>query len=183
MKKELFSLMLLVSTIAGYAQKPISFSKVIQKEGMTAQQLYEASKNWFARTYVDSKVVMRDDNPGKELTGKGKLVFSTNIMYSSIQGYIGYLIDIQFKDGRLKFTMSDFRHDPSHEAKYDNHMGVLVDSLPKDLKNIGIEGMNRKASYKYYFKNGVPLCEKRFNELSKSLEEFINKREETKDDW
>lgn len=183
MKKVLFTLMLLVSTMACFAQKPLSFSKVIQKEGMTAQQLYEASKNWFARTYVDSKAVMKDANPGKELTGKGKLVFPTNMMYSSIQGYIGYLIDIQFKDGRLKFTMSDFRHDPSNEAKYNNHMGLLVDSLPKDLKDIGIEGMNRKAGYKYFFKNGIPLCEKQFNQLSKSLEEFIDKREETKDDW
>ena len=165
------------------AQKPLSYTKVIQKEGMTAQQLYESSKNWFSRTYVDSKAVVKDENPGKELTGKGKLVFSTNMIYSSIQGYINYLIDIQFKDGRLKFAMSDFRHEPAREAAYDNHMGVLVDSLPKDLKKIGIEGMNRKASYKYYFKNGIPLCEKQFNELSKSLEEFIDKREETKDDW
>lgn len=183
MKKILFTLMLLASTIACYAQKPISFSKVIKKEGTTAQQLYDASKNWFSRTYVDSKAVVKDENPGKELTGKGKLVFSTNMIYSSIQGYINYLIDIQFKDGRLKFAMSDFRHEPAHEAKYNNHMGILVDSLPKDLKDIGIEGMNRKASYKYYFKNGIPLCEKQFNELSKSLEEFIDKREETKDDW
>ena len=183
MKKVLLTLMLFVGTITCSAQKPLSYTKVVQKEGMTAQQLYEASKNWFARTYVDSKAVMRDATPGKELTGKGKLVFPTNMIYSSIQGYIGYLIDIQFKDGRLKFTMSDFRHDPSHEAKYDNHMGILVDSLPKDLKEIGIEGMSRKASYKYYFKHGVPLCEKQFNELSKSLEEFIEKREETKDEW
>ncbi|WP_081819323.1 DUF4468 domain-containing protein [Prevotella sp. HUN102] len=180
-----FRLLLLMAFVAFTcsAQKPLSYSKVIQKEGMTAQQLYEASKNWFARTFVDSKAVMRDATPGKELTGKGKLVFSTNMMYSSIQGYIGYLIDIQFKDGRMKFTMSDFRHEPSHEAKYDNHMGVLVDSLPKDLKDIGVEGMNRKASYKYYFKNGIPLCEKQFKELSESLEEFIDKREESKDDW
>lgn len=176
-------LMMVIVAIACNAQKPISYTKVIQKKGMSAQQLYEASKNWFARTYIDSKAVLKDENPNKELTGNGKLVFSTNILYSSIQGYIGYLIDIQFKDERLKFTMSDFRHEPSHEAKYNNHMGVLVDSLPKDLKEIGIVGMNRKASYKYYFKNGIPLCEKQFNELSKSLEEFIDKREETKDDW
>lgn len=170
-------------TLACSAQQPLSFTKVISKEGMTSQQLYDLAKNWFSRTYVDSKAVLKDENLGKELTGKGKLVFKTNMMYSSIQGYIGYLIDIQFKDGKLKFTMSDFRHDPDHEAAYNNHMGVLVDSLPKNLKDIGIEGMNRKASYKYYFKNGTPLCEKQFNDLSKSLEEFIDKREAGKDDW
>lgn len=182
MKRLRLLLMALVALTCN-AQKSLSYTKVIQKEGMTAQQLYEASKNWFARTYVDSKAVLKDETPNKELTGKGKLVFSTNMMYSSIQGYIGYLIDIQFKDGRLKFTMSDFLHDPNHEAKYNNRMGLLVDSLPKDMKEIGIEGMNRKASYKYYFKHGIPLCEKQFNELSKSLEDFIDKREKTKDEW
>lgn len=183
MKKLLFTFALFLCTVACLAQKPLTFSKVIQKEGLTAQQLYDATKNWFARTYVDSKAVLKDENPGKEITGKGKLVFSTNMLYMSIQGYIEYLIDVQFKDGRLKFTMSDFRHEPAHEAMYNNHMGVLVDSLPKNLKEIGIEGANRKAGYKYYFKNGIPLCEKQFNELSKGLEEFIDSRKQVNNDW
>ena len=183
MKKSLLILIALVGSICSFAQKPLEYSTVIKADGLTAQQLYDITRNWFSRTYVDSKAVIRGDNPGKELTGKGKLVFPTNMIYSSIRGYIGYLIDVQFKDGRMKFTMSEFRHDPDHEAKYDNRMGILVDSLPKDLKTIGIEGMNRKASYKYFFKNGVPLCEKQFNTLRKSLEEFVEKREMTKDEW
>ncbi len=183
MKRIRILLLTALVAITCNAQEPLSYSKVIKKEGMTAQQLYEASKNWLARTYVDSKAVIRDDNPGKELTGKGKLVFSTNMMYSSLQGYIGYLIDLQFKDGRMKFTMSNFHHEPTHQAKFDNNMGLLVDSLPKDLKDIGIEGGNRKTCYKYFFKNGIPLCEKQFNVLSKKLEEFLDKREETNDDW
>lgn len=52
--------------MACFAQKPLELSEVIKADGLTAQQLYEISKNWFARTYVDSKDVMRDDNPGKE---------------------------------------------------------------------------------------------------------------------
>lgn len=184
MKKFLFTSVLLLSTIVCLAQKPLTFTKIIQKDGLTAQQLYDATKNWFARTYVDSKAVLKDDNPGKEITGKGKLVFPTNMLYAALEGYIGYLIDVQFKDGRLKFTMSDFRHDPSRRAMFDNNLGVLVDSLPKDLKEIGIDGANRKAGYKYFFKNGKPLCENVFTELSSSLEKFIDQREvETKDEW
>ncbi len=184
MKKVLLTLILLVSTIMCFAQKPLTFTKVIQKDGLTAQQLYDLTKNWFVRTYVDSRAVLKDENPGKELTGKGIIPFNTNMIYSSLEGHIKYLIDVQFKDGRLKFTLSDFCHDPIREALYNNHLGVLVDSLPKDLKEIGIEGANRKAGYKYFFKNGKPLCESAFEELSTSLENFVDKREvKTKDEW
>lgn len=165
------------------AQQPLSYTKIIHKEGLSAQQLYEISKNWMARVYVDSKVVMRDDNPGKEITGKGKFEFLTSKLYSSIEGHIGYIIDLQFKDGRLKFTMSDFLHERSHKAQFDNDMGILLDSIPKDLKEIGIEGMNRKACYKYFHKHGVALCKIHFDDLSKMLEEFIDNRKDAKDDW
>lgn len=184
MKKLFFTCILLVSTIMCFAQKPLTFTKVIQKDGFTAQQLYDATKNWFVRTYVDSRAVLKYENSGKELTGNGNIPFKTNMIFSSIEGHIKYLIDVQFKDGRLKLTLSDFRHDPIHEALYNNHLGVLVDSLPKDLKEIGIEGANRKAGYKYFFKKGKPLCESAFEELSTSLEKFVDKREvETKDEW
>lgn len=184
MKKLFFTCILLVSTIMCFAQKPLMFTKVIQKDGFTAQQLYDATKNWFVRTYVDSRAVLKDENPGKELTGNGNIPFNTNLIFSSLEGHIKYLIDVQFKDGRLKFTLSDFRHDPIREALYNNHLGVLVDSLPKDLKEIGIKGANRKAGYKYFFKKGKPLCESVFEELSTSLEKFVDKREvETKDEW
>ena len=183
MKKTILTCALTVCTFATFAQKPLELSVVIKADSIPAQTLYELTKNWFAQTYVDSKAVLKDDNPGKELTGKGSLVFAVGMMYSSINGYIDYLIDVQFKDGRLKFTMNNFRHRPDHTAAFNNYMGVLVDSLPKDLKTIGITGMNRKACYKCFFKDGLPLCKKRFEELSTSLKAFIAKRELTKDDW
>lgn len=108
-EKVLFTLMLLVSTMTCFAQKPLELSEVIKADGLTAQQLYEISKNWFARTYVDSKDVMRDDNPGKELTGKGMTKLEiNNLTYTGMSGYIGYTIDLQFREGRLKLTLSHF---------------------------------------------------------------------------
>lgn len=66
MKRFNLLLMMAFVAIACSAQKPLELTEVVKAEGLTAQQLYEISKNWFARTYVDSKAVMRDDNPGKE---------------------------------------------------------------------------------------------------------------------
>lgn len=184
MKRIIVLLLCICFTLCGYAQKPLMFSVVIRKDGADAQTLYDLTRNWFAQTYRDSKAVLQDQNSGKELTGHGSISFSNNnLKYSSINGYIKYLIDIQFKDGRLRFEMSNFTHEPLENAIFNNHMGLLVDSLPEDLKDIGIEGANRKACYKYYYKNGKPLCEKEFNDLSSDLKSFIEKRDAVKEEW
>jgi hypothetical protein len=183
MKKFILTCAMIACSLVATAQKPLSFTTIIQADGVSAQTLYDLTKSWFVKTYIDSRSVLKNENPGKELTGTGSLVMDVGMMYLSIKGYINYLIDVQFKDGRLKFTMNDFRHKPDHEALFNNNMGILVDSLPKDLKTIGIEGVTRKSCYKYFFKNGTPLCEKQFKRLSESLKAFIEKREDTKDDW
>lgn len=187
MKKVLFTLMLLVSTMTCFAQKPLELSEVIKADGLTAQQLYEISKNWFARTYVDSKEVMRDDNPGKELTGKGMTKLEiNNLTYTGMSGYIGYTIDLQFREGRLKLTLSHFFHEPTKKVMYDNKMGVVLDSLPDDLKSLG--GRFEKSSFRMYYKafhkRALPICKKAFSDLVTSLKGFVDKREvETKDEW
>lgn len=166
-----------------YGQRSLELSVVIKQDSMTAQELYEATRNWFAETYVNSKAVLRDENPGKQITGKGSIPFNCSMMYSSINGYIEYLIDIQFREGRLKLTTKNFTHSAGHKAMFNNNMGVLVDSLPSDLKTIGITG-SQKSTYKYYFKHGTPLCKETFDEIAESLKTFLNKRQVTnKEDW
>lgn len=187
MKKVLLTLMLLVSTMTCFAQKPLELSEVIKADGLTAQQLYDISKNWFARTYVDSKAVMRDDNPGKELTGKGKTKLEiTALAYSGMSGYINYTIDIQFREGRLKFTMNNFYHEPTKKVMYNNDMGAVLDSLPNDLKSLGgrFEKSSYRTSYKGFHKRALPVCKEAFDKLVTNLKQFVDKREvESKEDW
>ncbi|MDU2330027.1 MAG: DUF4468 domain-containing protein [Prevotella bivia] len=187
MKRFNLLLMMAFVAIACSAQKPLELTEVVKAEGLTAQQLYEISKNWFARTYVDSKAVMRDDNPGKELTGKGKTKLEiTTLAYSGMSGYINYTIDIQFREGRLKFTMNSFYHEPTKKVMYDNDMGAVLDSLPDNLKSLG--GRFEKSSYRTYYKGfhkrALPVCKEAFDKLVTSLKQFVDKREvETKDEW
>ena len=182
--KLLFLLTLTCMSFIGFAQKPLEFSIVIRQDSLSASDLYESTKSWFAETYANNKAVIRDDNPGKQITGKGSIPFKASTIYTSISGYIEYLIDTQFREGRLKLTMRNFTHTAARKAMYDNDMGLLVDSLPSDLKDIGISGANRKTSYKYYFKHGKPLCEETFVEIAESLKSFLKKREaDTKEDW
>ena len=141
MKKVILSVILACFTIIGVAQKPLSFSTVIYKEGVDAQTLYNYTKNWMVQTFKDSNSLL--EQAGEEITGKGKITFSTNMQYSSIKGFIEYSVNVQFKDGRLKLTMGSFTHKPEIVAYFNNDMGILVDSLPKKLEEMGITGVNR----------------------------------------
>lgn len=179
MKKFLLLLFSVCFTIMGYSQNPLLFSKVINQAGVDSLTLYNLTKNWMAQTFKENALI---EQPGKEITGKGTMDFPTNMVYSSIKGTIEYSVNVQFKNGRIKFTMGSFTHNPEIVAYFNNNMGILVDSLPKNLKDMGITGSNRKACYKYYFKHGVPLCKTEFDKLSANLKLFLNNRT-SKDDW
>lgn len=181
--KRLFTILVIIfcSTMIGFAQKPLSFSTVIREEGIDAQTLFSLTKNWMAQTFKDSNTYF--EQAGEEITGKGRLSFSTNMQYSSIKGFIEYSVNVQFKEGRLRFTMGSFTHIPEIVAYFNNNMGILVDSLPKKLEDMGITGVNRKACYKYYFKHGTPLCKMEFEKMSANLKMFIDNRNSNKEDW
>ncbi len=181
MKKLFFSIMIVCFAMECFAQNPLSFSIVIEEEGVDANTLYGLTKNWMAQNFKDSNTFF--EQPGEEITGRGRMTFSANMQYSSIIGFIDYSVNVLFKDGKLKFTMGSFTHKPSSIAFFNNEMGILVDSLPKKLEDIGITGVNRKACYKYYFKRGTPLCKTEFEKLSASLKLFIDNRNANKDNW
>lgn len=181
MKKILLSLIIACFAMIGFAQKPLSFSTIIYKEGTDAQTLHDLAKNWMAQTFKDSNTFL--DQSSEEITGRGRMTFSTNMQYSSIKGFIEYSVNVQIKEGKLKFTIGNFTHIPEIVAYFNNDMGILVDSLPKKLEDMGVTGVNRKACYKYYFKRGTPLCKAEFDKLSANLQLFIDNRNATKEDW
>lgn len=181
MKKFVITLFIACFTMTGFAQKPLSFSTVIYEEGVDAQTLYNFTKNWMVQTFKDTNSFL--EQAGEEITGRGRITFSTNMQYSSIKGFIDYSVNVQFKDGRMKFTMGSFTHKPEIVAYFNNDMGILMDSLPKKLEDMGITGVNRKACYKYYFKRGTPLCKTEFDNLSANLKMFIDNRNSNKEDW
>lgn len=181
MKKFILSLIMICFTMIGFAQKPLSFSTIIYSEGANVQTLFALTKNWMAQNFKDPNSFLEQD--GKEITGRGKMTFSTNMQYSSIKGFVEYSVNVQIKEGKLKITMGNFTHIPERVAYFNNDMGILVDSLPKNLKDMGITGVNRKACYKYYFKRGTSLCKTKFNQVSANLKLFIENSNSNRKDW
>ena len=183
MKRIMILAVTMLVALTAAAQKPLELSAVIKQESMDANALYEATRSWFVESFNDSKSVIQNENPGKQITGKGTMPFTANMMYSSINGFIEFLIDVQFRDGRLKLTMRNFDHKADHKAMFDNNMGILVDELPKNLSDLGLSGQ-QKTCYKYYHKNGKPECEGTFNKIVESLTKYVAERKvQAEEEW
>lgn len=186
--RKLIVLIALLVSVTCFGQKPLTYSVVIQQDSTSAQKLYEMSKSWFAKEYVNSQKVLQNDNPGKEISGKARIELTiTSLKYAGLSGYISYFIDLEFRDNRLKVTMTDFCHDPTRSVMYDNQMGVVLDSLPDDLKTLGgkFEKGFHRTFYKSFWEKAKPLCALEFHDVTKSLSDFLKakRNDEKKDNW
>lgn len=167
MRKTFAFLVLLFACVVVNAQNAFTQKSVVDSSVATAE-LFNRVKSALTpsmtvtkeRTYSADSLVF---------SGKGIVEFKTNTVYSSIVGNIEFEVSAIITPNRVEFIMTNCTHKPARKAAFDNNMGVLVDPLPKDLSTIGISGANRKACYKYFHKNGKPLCEEKFNELCEKL--------------
>jgi len=114
MKKVLFILSLLLGSMNFIsAQTPLSFSKVINVDGVNDKQLYERLETFLTNAFNHpDKVIQLRDKENKSLTVK------TSFIYKCIKknagninrGVISYTINIACKDGRFKISIFDFEH-------------------------------------------------------------------------
>ena len=187
MRKVILLLFVVVTSLCN-GQVPYSYSVVISEEGMNAEQLYDATKSWFAHAFKDSKAVLENQNPGKEIIGKGStpIVF-TGLSYKGMTGSISYTLDIHFRDGRLKLDISNFNHTGQAVGyAYTTNMGVVLDSLPDNLKSLGgnFEKLQFRMNYKRFYKDAIVVCKATSNQISESLAQFIrNNKVKEEEDW
>ena len=188
MKKIFLIIFFVLLSLVSNGQAPYSYSVVISEEGLSAEQLYDATKSWFAHAFKDSKAVLENQNPGKELIGKGSAPITfTGLSYKGMTGSINYTIDIHFREGRLKLDITNFVHTGQTVGyAYTTSMGLVLDSLPKDLKGMGgnFEKLQFRMNYKRFHKDAIVLCKATAYQLSGSLSNFIrNNKAKEEEDW
>ncbi len=105
---------------------PLEFSDVVQVEGVSTTELYTRAKLWFAEAFRDSKHVLEvEDKEAGLLVGKGTMPYEpSSIMQSGgMKGHISFTVKIMIKDGRYKYSISNFTHGGSSEA--NQWVGVI----------------------------------------------------------
>lgn len=123
MKKALLLFAMAVLMTVGYAQKPLTYEYVIQKEGATAEQIYSALVDWIATSFKAVDGDFYRDKEDKMITKDVVFDFTTSkLSLLCYSGKITYKLKFQCRDGRFKMEMTNF----SHEVKPGNSQSCIL---------------------------------------------------------
>lgn len=82
----------------------VTYSAVIQTDSIAKDELYKRAKRWLAN---NSEIIKIDD---KDLiVGEGVLLLKLSFPLKHEKIYLRQIISIEFKDGKYKYDISDFR--------------------------------------------------------------------------
>jgi len=91
-----------------------AFQEVVQEQG-TAAELYSRAKAWIAKAYKSPRTVIQlDDATGGRLVVKGNF----SIASFAVDG-VSHTWTIEVKDGRYRYTLSDFIASVSFGGAHD----------------------------------------------------------------
>lgn len=90
----------------------ISFKEVVKEDSTKKDALYLKAKTWVSKTFKSAKdVIQIDDKEGGLLGLKGVSVLYFYSTYDRIEVktevYLNYLINLEFKDGRYRYEITD----------------------------------------------------------------------------
>src|SRR6266542_1007820 len=106
----MFSLQSLIS--AAQNDTLITYSEIVNVDSTTKDQLFQNARQWYNEIFVSSKEVLQIvDKETGELSGKGllKSYYDYRVMGKrKYDCYYKFSIDIKVKDGKYKYTFSNF---------------------------------------------------------------------------
>ena len=187
MKKTLFLLLtlgLVAPSLKAQDVTPLTYSEVIQVDGVPKDELYNRAKQWFTSTYGDAtKVVQNEDKDAGIITGKAiSAPIFLKFFYKKpsglgrkaeepMYGEAKYTLTIAVKDGRYKYSISDIYHDK---------WGLL----PESFDNLDLPDVIKDTYGKEADRNGLKKsADTVFEKLISSLKTGMDKPILTEGDW
>ena len=189
MRKILFLLAMALMSLETMAQKPLSYSEVINAEGKSAKELYKEVKRWFSLTFVSAQDVIQYDDASNEIIGKAVFEYECkSLTWAASSGIVRYVVSVKMKDGRVKMTIENFIHesnDPTWGKAWSN--GIVYEKPLSDdeLKTIGMGGL-KKRQYRAIDERVRPLVLNQIATLLVSLKQHLansDKKKSEEDDW
>ncbi|MDC6364830.1 MULTISPECIES: DUF4468 domain-containing protein [Flavobacteriaceae] len=153
-----------------YQQKGLNDYVVTNVEVKTADEIYASSLNWVKETYKNPDEVIKATIEGKKIRLSG-VASNLLIVKKKYPFPLKYTAEIAVKDGRYKFEIFSIETPPN---EYGNGA---------DYKNI--EGFKTKKSMVKNFGESPDRIENYFNNLNKSLKNYIESGNlsENDEDW
>lgn len=126
----LFIIILLGYTLNLLAQNTLTYTEVVEIKEVTKDELYNRAKKWFVTTYKSgNQVIQLDDKETGAIIGKASMKYQPRPFTGSekINGLIHYTISINLKNGRYKYEITDFVHEPSGSQYGTITIGLITD--------------------------------------------------------
>lgn len=131
---------------------PLVCDTVMQAPNLTADQIYNNVKIWFANNMRSANdVIQLDDISNKHLIGKANIDFKVNNMtWSNLTGVIRFTIDIAARDGRYRVKIFDFTHEAFRDGWTEGPVYV-------NGPNPNVKGLRKKQNSEMQ-KRASTLC-------------------------
>lgn len=181
MKRIIIVIICILSVKFTYAQQDLlSFDEhnkyiyyqVVDMPGISADTLYTRGL-YFIKT-VYPKLKFKTTN-GKSISGDGKFTTYNNIsILKHESGEIAYLLNIEFKDQKYRYWLTDFTFTPYVKDRYGNFVPKLGNDIPLEIIQ---SKLDKKDSDNYLDETGT-FC-KQFGEGLKQFLVNAPKKEET----
>lgn len=170
-------LCLAVPCLAQYDRYPTPFEyKIVDSiHNRSKDQLFSWASAWLAETFKSSKaIVQMSDREAGKIVGKAKMVVPVRPMGMGNVAYVDYTITIDVKEGRYRCRLTDFYNGSS--TYKDKVWGGDFNNEKPD--HGGFTGMSRKT-----WENLKEDVNQRVETLIYSLQHYMKKQAEGKDDW
>jgi len=112
----LFAFLMLSVALCAQDEKPSypenwTYSNVVQVDSASASVLYHRAKETIANLFVSGKTVTDLDDPATyTIIIKPIMEIPANYMLYGCKSYVSYMLKIECKDGRYKYTFDDYTH-------------------------------------------------------------------------
>ncbi|MBP9946337.1 MAG: DUF4468 domain-containing protein [Vicinamibacteria bacterium] len=121
----------------------IAVTEVVQTEGKSADQLYSAALAWFPTAFKSGKAVLDvQDKAAGKLIGKAVERWEAPALLARtpLSGAVSYLVTIDVKDGRYRYTVGPFVHEPKTPPGY----GTVTDDQQAPVSGVASSGSDKK---------------------------------------
>jgi hypothetical protein len=90
----------------------IVYTEVVNIDSTSRSELYLRAKTWFVHNFNSANnVIQLDDKESGKLIGNALFDVRLSLMSKQNAGFVRFLVEIQVKDGRYKYTFTDFWHE------------------------------------------------------------------------
>ena len=148
--------------------RKITYEEVVDVQGKTADELYRKILAWFRSYYKNpGEVIRENDSIGKAVTGKPRFRISNPPDKEGTRtdaGLVQYTITIAAKDGRFKYTLTEFNWKGNSyyacEKWYDTALPSHTGAMDEYLRQTDNYAKTTIADLKNSIANDKPLKDK-----------------------